>query len=135
MVHPAQNANTNSSPAKNTNAAATIIDTVDKFNKNKTVKISDMTKPIRAAKIFGALSIFFSDSFSNRVVQYAKQLSGLNFIVVKARMKKSALTNVMINNEFRAYAATTATITYRAVIRGTCSLIRSSEIGQNKFFI
>ena len=54
-----QIASANSSDAKNTKIPATTNAATFKLNNIKTVIINVNKNPIRAAKIFGALSIFF----------------------------------------------------------------------------
>ena len=47
----------------------------------------EKTKPSRAAKIFGARSIYFGLSFIEDLISFAKNLIGLSLTFKKARIK------------------------------------------------
>lgn len=62
-MHPTQIANTNSRLAKNPRSPATIIAAVPALKTNSSEIIVDITNPMRAANILGALSIGLNGKF------------------------------------------------------------------------
>ncbi len=86
---PTQTPNANSSVAKKTSTPATTIAETLKFKKKSNVITRVIKNPIRAANIFGALSIFFSASPSSFNKIRLTIHTGLYFPPVKALIKKS----------------------------------------------
>jgi len=97
--------------------------------------MATIVKPMRAANIFGALSIARCGKRKASDNQYAKQLSGLKRNLVNARTKKSINKKPNKSGDSIAKPISMTTITSKEVKRGICSFTRSVDMGQNMFFI
>ena len=119
-----QMANKNSRPVKKINMDATTIDAIFKLKMNRLVITAVIKNPRRAAKIFGALSISLTGKLSELLKEWLVKLIGLNFISVKALMKKSVIRKMNRNTEFKIKAKTIIPIANIAFRRVTCSFTR-----------
>jgi len=123
-MHPTQIAKTNSRLAKKISIPATTIDAILKLKINNPPIAIVIKNPRRAANILGALSISLTGKFKVLLNELLANPIGLNFISVKALMKKSAIRKMNRNTEFKTKANTIIPMANIAFRRVTCLFTR-----------
>src|SRR5690606_3946214 len=101
----------------------------------KTAMTKVITNPILAANIFGALSVGRLLSCSICTTAVLVILSGLNFELPKARMKKSAISNNGNHAVLEKKPTATSNIVNNALNRVRRSFTFSVDMGQTNCFI
>lgn len=121
--------------AKNTNIPATNIAAVNKLNKKSNDITNVITNPIRAANIFGALSILISEKLKVFNINLLIKHSGLYFPCVKARIKKSITKKSKNTGVFNINDNDAKTTVKKALSLVSLSSVFSFETGQIKSII